>query len=128
MTDGPVNRKRARAVSLFRELGLTEYEAQVYVALLRLGMGTAREISETTDVPRTRIYDATERLADRGFVDVQHASPKAFRPASRETAMRKLNSDTRRRSVSSPTNSQPSNRPNERTNRRACGRSPTGRS
>ncbi|HET7324592.1 MAG TPA: helix-turn-helix domain-containing protein [Halococcus sp.] len=93
MTDDTPERKRSQAVSLFCELGLTEYEARVYVALLRLGTGTAREIAEIAGVPRTRIYDATDRLTERGFVDVQRASPKMFRPASRETALRKLQLD-----------------------------------
>lgn len=76
------------AVELFQELGMSQYESASYVALLQLGEGTAREISETTDVPRTRIYDSIDRLQERGLVDVQHASTKVFRPVARETALR----------------------------------------
>lgn len=76
------------AIEQFQQLGLTEYAARSYVALLRLGSGTAREVSETADVPRTRVYDAIETLQDEGLVDVQHASPKVFNPVARETALR----------------------------------------
>ena len=93
MSEGSADRTQTRAASLFRELGLTEYEARVYVALLRLGTGTAREIAETAGVPRTRIYDSVEALSERGLVDIQHASPKEFRPVSHETAMRQFQTE-----------------------------------
>ena len=38
-------------------------------------------------MPRTRVYDAVETLQERGLVDVAYASPKVFRPVSRETAV-----------------------------------------
>ena len=78
---------QSTATELLQHLGVSQYEAASYVALLRLGEGTAREISNTADVPRTRIYDAVERLHERGLVDIQHASPKVFRPVARETAL-----------------------------------------
>jgi sugar-specific transcriptional regulator TrmB len=84
---------QSAATELLEQLGLSQYEAASYVALLRLGTGTAREISNTVDVPRTRIYDAVERLQERGLVDVQHASPKEFQPVARETALRQFRHD-----------------------------------
>lgn len=81
------------ATELLQQLGLSKYEAASYVALLRLGEGTARNISDIADVPRTRIYDAVERLQERGLVDVQHASPKVFRPVAHETALRHFQRD-----------------------------------
>lgn len=93
MTDDKADRpgssqSHAEVIDLLQRLGLTEYAARCYVALLRLGSGTAREVSDTTSVPRTRVYDAIGRLQDRGLVDTNHASPKIFRPASRETIAR----------------------------------------
>ena len=88
MTDPPQDRTDADATELFKHLGLSQYEAQSYIALLQLGSGTAREISNITDVPRTRTYDAVESLQNWGLVDVQRASPKRFQPVSRETALR----------------------------------------
>lgn len=85
MTDPPAT--QPDPIELLQQLGMSQYEAASYVALLRLGEGTARETSEMSDVPRTRVYDAIERLQGRGLVDVQHASPKVFRPVARETTL-----------------------------------------
>ncbi|WP_348611021.1 TrmB family transcriptional regulator [Halobaculum rarum] len=76
--------------SLLKEFGFSEYEAYTYVYLLRLGVGTAKDIAEVGDVPRTRVYDAVEALHEAGLVDIQHTSPKRFTPVSRESALRKL--------------------------------------
>lgn len=69
-------------------MGLSAYAARTYVALVGLGEGTARDVSERAEVPRTRVYDAVEELSERGLVDVQHATPKRFCPASAETTSR----------------------------------------
>ncbi|MFC6823768.1 TrmB family transcriptional regulator [Halopelagius fulvigenes] len=77
--------------SLLKEFGFTEYEAYTFVYLLRLGVGTAKDVAEVGDVPRTRVYDAVDALHEAGLVDIQHTSPKKFTPVSRESALRKLN-------------------------------------
>lgn len=66
-------------VELLKELGLKEYEARVFVALTRVSHGTAREISELADVPRTRVYDAGEQLEERGLVEVRQSKPQCYR-------------------------------------------------
>lgn len=76
--------------NLLKEFGFSEYEAYTFVYLLRLGTGTAKNVAEVGDVPRTRVYDAVEVLHEAGLVDIQHTSPKKFTPVSRESALRKL--------------------------------------
>ncbi|WP_049979467.1 TrmB family transcriptional regulator [Halolamina rubra] len=73
------------ATEQLQALGLSAYAARTFVALVRLGDGSAKEVSENADVPRTRVYDAVEELADLGLVDVQHSSPKRFWAVSTET-------------------------------------------
>lgn len=68
-----------RAVELLQQLGLKEYEAKCFVALSRMPKGTAKEISETSDVPRTRVYDAIRVLETKGLAETQHSSPQQFR-------------------------------------------------
>jgi sugar-specific transcriptional regulator TrmB len=70
---------RQQAVELLQQLGLKEYEAKCFVALSRLPHGTAKEISETSEVPRTRVYDAIRVLETKGLVEVQHSNPQRFR-------------------------------------------------
>lgn len=75
------------AVGALSSLGLTGYEAKCYVALLRLGRGSAREVSEVSTVPRSRVYDATKSLHDRGFVDIEYSNPRTYRPVSLDRAL-----------------------------------------
>ncbi len=70
------------AVDLLQQLGLKEYEARCFVALTQLPTGTAKEISELADIPRTRVYDAIRVLEAEGLVSVQHGSPRQFRAVS----------------------------------------------
>jgi len=79
---------RSVAVAQLESLGLSAYAARTFVALVGLGGGTAQEVSEASDVPRTRVYDAAEELRERGLVDVQQSTPKRFWPISVETAGR----------------------------------------
>ncbi|WP_135364702.1 TrmB family transcriptional regulator [Halosimplex halophilum] len=69
----------AETASLLETFGLTSYEAKCFVALTRIGHGTAREIAEVAEVPRPRVYDSVESLAERGLADVQDAQPRRFR-------------------------------------------------
>ncbi|WP_248516039.1 TrmB family transcriptional regulator [Salinarchaeum laminariae] len=79
-----------RAVELLKELGMKTYQAECFAALNTIPNGTAREISEVADVPRTRVYDATEALAEQGFVEVQHTNPQRFRAIPLSEAVRNL--------------------------------------
>lgn len=60
--------------------GLSSYEARVFIALEKLGSGTASDVANVTDVPRSQVYGAAESLADRGFVEVQQSTPLRYRP------------------------------------------------
>lgn len=70
------------AIKTLEDLGLKQYEAACFTALTRMDHATAKELSDATDVPRTRVYDAIEQLQAEGLVDVQQSSPKQFRAVS----------------------------------------------
>ena len=70
------------AVEVLQQLGLKEYEARCFVGLTRLYTGTAKQLSEMTEVPRTRVYDAIRMLEAQGLVEIQHSSPQRFRAVS----------------------------------------------
>ncbi|WP_433633296.1 TrmB family transcriptional regulator [Halomicrococcus sp. NG-SE-24] len=84
------NERYEHAVDLLQQLGLKEYEAKCFVVLSRLPKGTAKQISEQSDVPRTRVYDATRVLEARGLVEVQHSSPQYFRAVPIDEAVETL--------------------------------------
>jgi sugar-specific transcriptional regulator TrmB len=75
------------AVAALESVGLTEYEARCFVGLSRIRKGTAKEISQLSEVPRSRVYDALERLHERGLVDVQQSEPREYQAVEKETAL-----------------------------------------
>lgn len=74
-----------------RDLGLSEYEARAYRALLEVGPTTAKELSETSDVPMGRIYDVLASLERQKLVHSQAAShPTKYGPVEPETGLDRL--------------------------------------
>ncbi|RLM62839.1 TrmB family transcriptional regulator [Halorubrum sp. Atlit-8R] len=88
MSGNPSDQARSTAVKQLKALGLSTYAARTFVALVSLGEGTAQDVSEVADVPRTRVYDAADELYDRGLVDVKQSSPQRYWAISTETAGR----------------------------------------
>ena len=78
------------AVESLKSLGLSEYESKVFIALQRLGVGTARDVYRLTDVPRSQVYGAAETLEERGLVEIQQSKPMEYRPVSLEEARERL--------------------------------------
>lgn len=54
---------------------LNLYEVKVWTALLSRGISTAGELSDITDVPRSRAYDVLESLERKGFVVMKLGKP-----------------------------------------------------
>lgn len=82
----------AESTEILQQLGLKEYEAKCFVGLSRLSTGTAKQLGEITDVPRTRVYDAIRILEAQGLVEIQHSSPQQFRAVSVSEAAETLGS------------------------------------
>ena len=78
------------AIEVLQQLGLKEYEARCFVGLSRLTSGTAKQLSEHTEVPRTRVYDAIRMLEAQGLVEIHHSSPQRFRAVSLSEATETL--------------------------------------
>lgn len=70
------------AIDALTDLGLSNYEAKVFIALQKLGIGTARDIHGVTDVPRSQVYGAADDLQERGLVEVKQSKPIQYRPVS----------------------------------------------
>lgn len=74
------------AIDALESLGLSNYEAKVFIALQTLGTGTARDVYRVSEIPRSQVYGAAESLAERGLIEVQHSTPMQYRPVSLEEA------------------------------------------
>jgi len=57
---------------------LNLYEAKVWTALLSRGQSTAGELSNISDVPRSRTYDILESLEKKGFIVMKIGKPIKF--------------------------------------------------
>lgn len=72
---------------LLAEFGLTKNEVNVYLTLLKIGSALAGQITENTGIHRRNVYDALERLQEKGLVSFvivnnkklfSSANPKRF--------------------------------------------------
>ncbi len=58
-----------------RIFDLNLYEASIWLYLLSKGVSTAGELSELSNVPRSRAYDVLESLEKKGFVMIKVGKP-----------------------------------------------------
>ncbi len=77
-------------VEELKKLGLSTYEARVYVTLIQRGESTAGDLSSAADVPRPRIYDILEKLEKRGFVVSTVGRPTRFKAVPPSRALQSL--------------------------------------
>jgi sugar-specific transcriptional regulator TrmB len=52
------------------ELGFTEYEAKVYLSLLRQNPATAYETGKSSGIPTSKIYEVMKKLVEKGIIAV----------------------------------------------------------
>jgi HTH-type transcriptional regulator, sugar sensing transcriptional regulator len=60
------------------EYGLTEYEARTYLALLQLGVASARDVANMSRVPRTKIYSVLDDLHAKQLAEIIPERPKKY--------------------------------------------------
>lgn len=63
---------------VLRELGLTGYEAAVYLSLVEKGVLTASEVSEGAGVPFSKVYEILNSLERKGWVDIERGRPSRY--------------------------------------------------
>jgi predicted transcriptional regulator len=73
-----------------KSLGLTKYEALVYIALIQASGATATELHELSGVPRASVYPVLERLSQKRLVSISNTSPKRFSPTKPDDAIEQL--------------------------------------
>ena len=49
--------------------GVTQYEAEAYIAVLERGSAAATEVADASGVPQARVYDVLRNLADKGYIE-----------------------------------------------------------
>lgn len=72
-------------------IGFTEYEAKVYLALLKEHPATGYQLSKQAGIPRSMVYEALGRLDARGAVlKTEEAKATLYRPMPPETLLDRL--------------------------------------
>jgi sugar-specific transcriptional regulator TrmB len=79
-----------RLIECLKSLGMTKYEALVYIALLRVPSATASEIHEGSSVPRASVYPVIDQLLDKDLVSVSQSAPKRFAAIPPDDAITRL--------------------------------------
>jgi sugar-specific transcriptional regulator TrmB len=79
-----------RVIECLKSLGLTNYEARVYIALLTVASATASEIHEISGVPRASVYTVIDQLLNKGLVSVSQSAPKRFAAFPPDDAIARL--------------------------------------
>ncbi|MFQ6107581.1 MAG: TrmB family transcriptional regulator [Thermoplasmata archaeon] len=69
-----------KIVSVLQTLGLSNYEARVYIALVAHGFGDAETIANTAGIPRTSSYKALQSLCSKGFAFSTSGRPSVYKP------------------------------------------------
>ena len=83
-------------VEKLQQVGLTEYEAKAYLALLNTHLNTATQVSEKSGVPRTKIYSVLEALKHKGWVRVYSGVPLLFKAVAPQSVFEKVKGDLER--------------------------------
>lgn len=63
-----------------KTIGLTEYEAKAFLALIYLGGGEADNVAKVVKIPRTSAYKVLDALEEKGFAKVISGKPRIYKP------------------------------------------------
>jgi len=82
---------------IFRELGFTERETKVYIALLELGETTVGPIATKTKLQHSKVYETLDKLIEKGLVSYIVISKTKHFKASDPKEILNLLEDRKRR-------------------------------
>ncbi|MEM2341297.1 MAG: helix-turn-helix domain-containing protein [Candidatus Bathyarchaeia archaeon] len=72
---------------MLKEMGLTDYEIRAYLYLLSAGLSTASQISESANIPYSKIYEVLNSLERKGWIKSQEGRPRLYYPKSPREAL-----------------------------------------
>jgi len=84
--------KRDELISILEDSGLSPYQADAYVTILKMGAAPATEIVKASDVPDPRIYDVLRDLENLGYVELYEQDSLHARPHSVDEMLDNLES------------------------------------
>jgi len=82
--------KLSPVIERLKKLGLTSYESQAYIALLKLGDAEADEIALNAKIPMGRIYSVLSSLEEVHLVRAQDTRPRRYACVDPASALTRL--------------------------------------
>jgi len=73
-----------------KDFGINSYEAKIWTALLSRGVANAGELSDISNVPRSRAYDVLESLEKKGFIIMKLGKPIKYVAVSPEEVLSRV--------------------------------------
>jgi HTH-type transcriptional regulator, sugar sensing transcriptional regulator len=80
----------SHVIERLKKLGLTGYESQAYIALIKLGDAEADEIALNAKIPMGRIYNVLSSLEEAHLVRAQDTRPRRYACVDPATALMRL--------------------------------------
>jgi Cd2+/Zn2+-exporting ATPase len=81
-------------IEVLNQVGFTEYEAKVYLALLRDHPASGYQLSKASGVPRSMVYETLSRLSSRGAVLASEGDKSMlYKPLPPEVLLRSLEAE-----------------------------------
>jgi sugar-specific transcriptional regulator TrmB len=77
-------------VESLKTLGLTEYEAKVYSALVMFDRAEVKQVYEYLEAPKPSVYQSLRSLTDKGLVQVVNSKPAIYRATPPKIAIKHL--------------------------------------
>lgn len=82
-----------KIASVLRNIGLSDYESRVFVAIVIKSHGSADELAELSSIPRTSAYKALQSLEEKGLITSSHGRPTMYHPVELEMVRNKYVSE-----------------------------------
>ena len=79
-----------------KDFGLNSYESKLWIALLSRGVSTAGELSDISNVPRSRAYDVLESLEKQGFAIIKIGKPVKYLGVKPKMIIEKLKNNVKK--------------------------------
>jgi sugar-specific transcriptional regulator TrmB len=79
-----------KGAKILNQLGLSPYQAKVYIVLVKCGTLTAKEISGIASIPRQEVYRITSELLEKGFIERHITVPESFHASEIKLVMEAL--------------------------------------
>ena len=82
-----------KTIALLQSLGFSQYESQVYTALLRQSNIAGYELAKQSGVPASKIYSILEKLVGKNLIQVLDTEPKKYIPQPPKEILSRLRND-----------------------------------